>query len=95
MLVKEWRHDVEHQKAPGWQQILYGLICAALNPSGRQIISQLVMKVPKVWHSSTYAEVTTIADDISIVNAFVIILFTQGCVFSILLFSELEGIISG
>ena len=47
------------------------------------------MKVPKVWHLSTSVEVTTIADDISTVNAFVTVLFTQGCVVSILSLSEL------
>jgi len=40
------------------------------------------------------AEVTTTADDISIVNAYVTVLFTLGCVVSILSLSELEGIIS-
>jgi len=38
---------------------------------------------------------TTTADDNSIVNAYVTVLFTLGSVVSILSLSELEGIISG
>jgi len=48
------------------------------------------MKVPKLKNSS--AEVAAAADDVSIVNAIVTVLFTQA---SLLSLSEPEGPISG
>ena len=38
------------------------------------------MKVPKFRHSSSSAEAAAAADDVSIVNAFVTVLFTLECV---------------
>ena len=50
-------------------------------PGVWQIISQFVCNVvPKFWHLSSSAEAAAVAaDNVSIVNAFVTILFTLGC----------------
>ena len=60
------------RKPAGRQGICYGLLCAAIFSGGRRIISQLVCNES----AKLSAEAVAAANDVSLVNVFVTVLFT-------------------
>jgi len=78
MSVMGSEQDREHQKDPVGSKYVMAYCVLFFIAGGRKVNLQLVaMNVPKRRHSSTSVE-TAVANDDSIENAFVTVLFTLG-----------------
>jgi len=72
---------MKHKKAVGRERIFYGLFRTALYSwwVANNFATCLQWKGQNFAHSSSSAEAFAAADDAAIVNAFVTVLFTLGC----------------
>jgi beta-lactamase regulating signal transducer with metallopeptidase domain len=74
MLVTQWGQDMKQQKSQV-RSVTYVIwlisCCTLLLVRGKQFRNLFAMKVSEFRHSSSSAEAAAAADDLSIVNAFV------------------------